>query len=79
MTNSMEQSETIERFVEGLKAASSRCRELGKAQGKTDWLNIAASLDGIRAKGLTMINAKALTREQILASLKIREKNLKIN
>ncbi len=75
----MNDSETVERFVEGLKMAASRCRELGAAQGKVDWLNIAASLDQIRSKGLLMMQAKELSREQILASLNVREKNLKIN
>lgn len=58
--------ETIERFVEGLKIAASRARELGVAQKSKSWISIAESLDGIRIKGYAFHRANALTRQQAL-------------
>lgn len=72
-------AETTERWNESLKAASSRCRELGAAQGKTEWLDIASHIDGLRNKGMTMIKAKSMSREEILKIVDERQKTLKIN
>ncbi len=72
--------ETTERFVEGMKKAISRCRELSQVQvsNKMVWLNIANQLDQIRSKGEILISTKALSRQDVLKQLDVYQTNLKI-
>lgn len=65
----MELSESIERFEEGLKKAAARARELAKAQKYNKWMELAAQLDKIRAQGMSIIRAKALTRKEELVAV----------
>lgn len=74
----MSPKESVERFSEGLKKASSRARELGKSTMNPIWNNIATSLEGIRIKGEKMISSKALTTAQVEAAVNDIEKGLKI-
>ncbi len=69
----MERNESIERFEEGLKKASSRARELGKAQNNSNWEKIAIGLDQMRSNGMAMYHAKAISRATALALLDKKE------
>lgn len=73
----MSSQETEERWVEGLKQAASRCREMGIAQNNKLWDQIALSLDGIRAQGERTIRAKALSRAEQLAGVEAFAKTIK--
>lgn len=75
----MQTNETIERFVEGMKKASARARELGAAQQNKDWQRIAEFLDGIRAKGVTLCKSRALGRQEVLGMLDHRQKGETVN
>lgn len=71
-------AETADRWTNGLKKAASRCRELGKAQGKSVmWDQIADSLDKTRTMGETVIVTKALSRSAVLESMDRRSKEVK--
>lgn len=76
---SMQDVEIIERFVEGLKKASSRCRELGAIQKSKHWNDISANLDKLLANGLDLYKRKEISRQDALKILDERQKNLKIN
>jgi len=65
----MTQTETNERWSEGLKKAASRARELSVSRKNLNWSAIAASIDGIREKGERMIVTSPLSRSQVIADL----------
>lgn len=65
----MSSQETIERFVEGLKKAASRCRELSKIQKNKMWLNVASGFDNMRINGVKIYEAASLSRQEILATV----------
>lgn len=59
-------NESIERFEQGLRKASSRARQLSKIQGSKSWEQIAINLDQLRQKGRLMYSQKGLTRQETL-------------
>jgi hypothetical protein len=67
--NEMQRYESLERWVEGMKVAADRCRELGKQVKQPMWGLIATNVDNLRIKGEAICRAKGLTRNQILASV----------
>lgn len=78
----MEKAETIERWTEGLKRAISRCRELGKAQGKeSDWNKVATQLEMLKVNGDKLMAGKALTRPQIelITEARLKELGMRLN
>lgn len=74
----MQSAEIIERYVEGLKRASSRARELGIAQKATEWDKVARNLDMLLKTGVKLFNSRQLSRHDTLKMLDDRQKNLKI-
>lgn len=70
----MELIETKERFNESMKRAVSRCRELSIAQKKHTWNQIADSLDGLRIKGMQMIDSKGLSKADIDRDIELHKK-----
>lgn len=74
----MQDNESIERFVEGLKKAASRARELGIAQKNSSWEKVAVMLDGIRTNGVKLYQSSALSRNDVLSMLDQRQKTMKI-
>lgn len=75
----MQEQESIERFIEGMKKAASRARELAAAQKNNDWLNVAKMLDGVRVNGIKLYNGRSMTRQDTLALLDQRQKGLPLN
>lgn len=75
----MQESETIERFVEGLKRAASRARELAAMQKNDTWYTVATSLDNLRISGTKIFRGRALTRQDALKMLDDRVKDTKVN
>jgi len=72
--------QSAEFFTESMKKSSSLCRELAKQTKNPQWNNIAAQLDGMRAKGEAMVVDKALSKAAMLNGLDNYQKNnLKIN
>lgn len=65
----MQEKDSIERFIQGLKKAASAARELTKIMKYPMWDQIAISMDGIRQKGELMIRGKALTRQEVLRKI----------
>lgn len=65
--SAMELNESIERYRESMKKASSRCRELGIAQKNLDWNKIAFYIDSLLTDGMTIYNSKAIGRQAALA------------
>ena len=61
----MTSRECVERFIESMKKASSRCREMKAMTGNPMWGQIATSLDGMRAKGVNIIEKQSLTQQEI--------------
>lgn len=61
----MQDHESLERFVVGLKTAADRARQLGKAQKNKSWHKVAAGLDGVRVKGEKLYNI-SITHQQNL-------------
>lgn len=70
----MEIIETKERFNESMKRAVSRCRELSIAQKKHIWNQIADSLDGLRVRGMAMIDSKGLSKIDIDRDIELHKK-----
>lgn len=66
-------AQIVERYVEGLKKAASRARELHSLTGNKLWLNIAASLDQMRIDGKKMSTQKALSELELEMLLKVRQ------
>lgn len=69
--------ETNERFNDGLAQAISRARELAKKQKNPFFNSIAIALEGIKQNGMTLANAKSLSKSQILRDIKGYENKLK--
>lgn len=67
--SNMERNESIERFSEGLKKASSRARELAVSQGQPMWISVATSLEGLLDKGMKMANSFSRSKSDIEADL----------
>lgn len=65
----MNENESIERFNESMKKAASRARELAAVLNSQDWTSVAANLDKLRATGLKLHAAKALSRAETLRML----------
>ena len=65
----LQENEAKERFMDSLKLAASRAREMGVAQNLSVWSDIAASLDGLRKKGMHFMRNKALTRDEVIHEL----------
>lgn len=63
--SNMERNESIERFSEGLRKASSRARELATVQGQPMWLSVATSLEGLLEKGKRMAHATSRSKSDI--------------
>ncbi len=61
----MSLSEALERYNESLKRVASRARELGKAQQKPLWAQIAKSIEGIRERGITMAKARSIDKQEV--------------
>lgn len=57
----MTYTEVCERYTESLKKMSDRLREMARTTGNATWDGMAASIDGIRHKGETVMVAKALS------------------
>lgn len=74
----MHETETIERFVEGMKKAAACSRQLAAAQKNDGWLKLATVMDGIRVNGVKLFNGRALNRQDTLTMLDQRQKQLKI-
>lgn len=74
----MQEIESIERFVEGMKKAASRARELALSQKNTDWMKVAAMLDGVRANGVKLYNGASMNRQDALSMLDRRQKGLPV-
>ncbi len=70
----MNAGESMERFSEGLKKASSRARELGAVQMDRNWNKLAFALDNIRQQGEKMFGEKPLTEQEVTAIIERREK-----
>jgi len=62
----MEANESIERVIEGLKKAASCARQLGRAQKKASWGQLAHSLDALRDTAQKLYDSKPLTYQQQL-------------
>lgn len=73
----MQENESRERFIEGLKLAASRAREMATATSNYQWNNIAASIDGIRKKGEMMIFGYALNRAEVINEVNLHQERLK--
>lgn len=72
----MEHKEIVERYVDSLRMASCRAKELAKSQKKVIWNQIAVSLDGLAIKGHKLAHAKAKSEMQILAEVERYQKGL---
>ena len=72
----MSLQESMERFSEGVKKAASRCRELGDAQKNRNWYKIAFNLEKLLSSGTEMYKSKAISRNDALAILDMREKTM---
>lgn len=65
----MTETETFERFSEGLKKAASRCRELGVVQKDRNWTKTAIQIEQFLAYGTQLYRASALSRREVLGLL----------
>lgn len=72
----MSEQESKERFVQGLKKAASKAREIAALTGSGMWKEIANTLDEIHMNGVKLMKMSALTRFQVLGMLDDREKRL---
>lgn len=70
----MEHKESVERFVEGLKKAISRTKELGHAQKNNDWFQVSTHLRGILHNGQELLKQKPPSRQETLQMIGQREK-----
>lgn len=70
------EKETAEFFREGLLQAASSARMMSTAQKSELWADIASLLDELRQRGCVVANQRALSRQQVLDMLDIREKSV---
>lgn len=73
----MTETESMERFVQGLKKAASAARGLSTSTGMKLWLNIANTCDEIRGNGVKLSKMTSLSRFQVLNMLAQREDKLR--
>lgn len=57
--------ETRERFIESMKRAASRARELAVVQQNASWFDLAISLDGIRETGSFLSTAVSRSKNEV--------------
>ena len=70
--------ESKERFVEGMKKASSCACELARLRDDTAWMRIANLLDQIHNKGKLIQDVKPLNRQDVLFDLDRREQKARV-
>ncbi len=75
----MQENESQDRFVEGLKIASARFRELAALTKNNDLVKVAYQLDVMRERGLKLWKAKQLSMVEKEAILALREQKLMEN
>lgn len=63
----MYEAESFQRFSEGLKLAVSCAREMNALEPKAGWNDVANSLRALLVSGKKLSEAKALTRQALLA------------
>lgn len=74
----MNDTESLERFREGLKISADRARQLSRAEPAryTMWQNIANTIDEMRQNGEILANARSLGKRNMEEVLKAYEKKL---
>lgn len=68
--------EMLVRFVDGLKAAAGSAHQLAHAQENPKWLTVRDKLEMLIMAGQQLAMAKSMPRQQVLAELDIRAKNI---
>lgn len=72
----MDDKDSIERFLEGLKKAASRSRELGALKQDNVWFDIAKTLDQMRKNGTLLLDAPTPVEADVASMLTVREKTV---
>lgn len=64
------------RFVDGLKVAAGSAHQLAHAQENPNWLKVRDMLEALIEKGQKLALSKAMPRQEVLANLDHRLRNL---
>lgn len=68
--------ESVERFDESLKRASSRAKELGRLHNDKSWNSLASAIDGLRKNGIDIYESKQMSRQDVLSFLDKHQKTM---
>lgn len=72
----MSEPETLVYFVDGLKKAAGGAHAMAHAQQNPNWFKVRDLLEGLIIHGQEMAVAKSMPRQEVLAELALREKNI---
>lgn len=70
------EKEALEYFVEGLRRASSRAKEMGRLQNHEIWMDISKICEEMLLSGVMIAESRPMGRMEVLAMINRREKRM---